>query len=75
MILANAPFHTNGRKRCGQLLDPYQGYPVVLLSSGARRWNSDHGWVNMLANSGWERLLVATTTAREINCWPFITGT
>lgn len=48
-------------------LKPYQGYRVVLLSSGSKRLDSEKGWVNQLANSGWERLLVATQTARNID--------
>ncbi len=46
-------------------LDRYKGYPVVLLSSGSKRLDDELGWVNQLTNSGWERLLVATETARK----------
>ncbi len=45
-------------------LDRYRGYSVVLLSSGSKRLDGGLGWVNQLTNSGWERLLVATETAR-----------
>ena len=48
-------------------LRPYQGYRVVLLSSGSTRLDAEKGWINQLANSGWERLLVATQTARAID--------
>lgn len=47
-------------------LERYRGYPVVLLSSGSKRLDSERGWVNQLANSGWERLLVATDAAKQI---------
>lgn len=55
-------------------LEPYRDYPVVLLSSGSKRWDPEGGWVNLLANSGWERLLVAVTTARQIDGELFIAG-
>lgn len=55
-------------------LEPYQGYPVVLLSSGGTRQDPVHGQVNLLANSGWERLLIATTTARKVNGELFVAG-
>lgn len=47
-------------------LERYRGHAVVLLSSGSKRLDPERGWVNQLANSGWERLLVATETARRI---------
>jgi uncharacterized SAM-binding protein YcdF (DUF218 family) len=47
-------------------LSPYEGYPVVVLSSGSVRLDPVLGWVNQVENSGWERLLTATRTAREV---------
>lgn len=55
-------------------LDPYLGYPVVLLPSGTKRMDAEEGWVNRLAESGWERLLVATDTARQVGGDLYITG-
>jgi len=55
-------------------LERYRGYPVVMLCSGTSRLDSERGWVNQPANSGWERLLVATETAREVGGELFISG-
>lgn len=55
-------------------LEPYRNMPVVLLSSGGQRWDPEDGWVNFLANSGWERLLVAVATARKVDGALFIAG-
>lgn len=43
----------------------YDGYPVVLLTSGRVRLDPVQGWVNRPAESGWERLLVAVETRRR----------
>lgn len=55
-------------------LKRYHGYSVVLLSSGSARLDPEKGWVNLLANSGWERLLVATETARKVDGEMMIAG-
>lgn len=55
-------------------LSPYRGYPVLLLSSGGKRWDRDEGFVNLLANSGWERLLVAVKTVRQVEGELIIAG-
>jgi len=55
-------------------LEPYRNDPVVLLTSGGQRLDNEGGWVNLLANSGWERLLVAVTTARQVEGTLFIAG-
>lgn len=55
-------------------LGRYQGYPVVMLSSGSKRLDPERGWVNLLANSGWERLLVSVDTARKVGGELFIAG-
>jgi len=47
-------------------LRPFQGQAVVLLPSGTNRLDPELGWVNRLAESGWERLLVAVETARQV---------
>ena len=55
-------------------LERYRGYPVAMLCSGAGRLDSERGWVNRPANSGWERLLVATETARGVGGELLISG-
>ena len=47
-------------------LAPFRGHAVVLLPSGTNRLDPVLGWVNRPAESGWERLLVAVETAREV---------
>ncbi len=48
-------------------LRPFHGHAVVLLPSGTNRLDPELGWVNRLAESGWERLLVAVETARHVD--------
>ncbi len=52
----------------------YEGYPVVMLCAGGWRLDSERGWVNLPGNAGWERLLIATETAREVGGELFISG-
>ncbi|MGI9436581.1 MAG: YdcF family protein, partial [Geminicoccaceae bacterium] len=47
-------------------LQPFRDHAVVLLPSGTNRLDAVLGWVNRPAESGWERLLVAVETAREV---------
>lgn len=55
-------------------LAPFQGHAVVLLPSGMNRLDPALGWVNRPAESGWERLLVAVETAREVGGTLLIPG-
>lgn len=47
-------------------LRPFKGHDVVLLPSGKNRLDPRLGWVNRPGEAGWERLLVAVETAREV---------